>query len=94
MATVDPSYNPPSHIYDAGSPGDNSNIAFSLFGLQVAWYGIFIFIGFFVAIILICLKLKFIYKVSIDPFYYFCVIGIPSAILFARIGSCIINDAQ
>jgi len=32
-------------------------IAFSIGSLDVAWYGIFIFIGFVIAILCICIKL-------------------------------------
>jgi prolipoprotein diacylglyceryltransferase len=38
-------------------PKDGFNIAFSIGGLDVAWYGIFIFIGFMAAIFIGCIKL-------------------------------------
>lgn len=67
--------------------------AFEIGGLEVAWYGIFIFIGFAMAIILACVKLAKWYKISYDPFFYFCFIGVPVAILGARLWSFIIGDA-
>jgi len=75
-----------------GNPAPNDrNIAFHIGSHPVAWYGIFIFFGFSCAIYLICMKL-YKYKFSIEPFYYFCIFGIPTTILGARMGSCIIGQ--
>lgn len=70
-----------------------SNIAFKIGSLEIAWYGIFMMIGFFLAIVAASLKLRFWYKVSYDPFLYFCLVGIPVSILGARLWSFIIGDA-
>jgi phosphatidylglycerol:prolipoprotein diacylglycerol transferase len=59
----------------------------------VAWYGIFVTLGFCMAICIGCIKLVK-YGVSTEPFYYFCFVGIPAAILGARMGSCIIGQTQ
>lgn len=69
-------------------------IAFKLGTLEVRWYGIFIFIGFVLAIALACIKLAKWYKVPYDPFFYFIFIGVPVSILGARLWSFIIGDAQ
>lgn len=69
-------------------------IAFKIGDFEIAWYGILMTIGFLCAIAAASLKLKFWYKVSIDPFIYFCFIGIPVSILGARTWSFIIGDAS
>jgi len=77
-----------------GNPApDDRNIAFDIGSHHVAWYGIFVFFGFVCAIYLICMKL-YKYKFSVEPFYYFCIIGIPITILGARMGSCIIGQTE
>lgn len=68
-------------------------IAFKIGDLTVQWYGILIFFGFMIAIVLVILKLKLWYKVPIEPFYWFCFIGIPVSILGARTWSFVIGDA-
>ena len=73
---------------------DSYKIAFKMGSLEVAWYGIFIMIGFIASITLAIVKLRYWYKIPIDPFYYFCLMGIPTAILGARIWSCCIGDAS
>lgn len=80
-----------NNILNVWNPSDR--IAFKLGELEVAWYGIFITIGFIFAILFASLKLKFWYKVSYDPFLYFCLIGIPVSILGGRLWSFIIGDA-
>ena len=40
------------------------------------------------------LKLKLWYKVKTDPFYYYCLMGIPLAIIGARFWSCCIGDGH
>ena len=71
-----------------------SNVAFVIGNLSIDWYGIFVTIGFILAIVLSILKLKFWYKVKTDPFYYFCLMGIPFAIIGARFWSCCIGDGH
>lgn len=56
------------------------------------WYPVCIMIGFAVAILAGCLKLWKRYKVSVEPFYWFILIGVPTAILGARFGSCAIGQ--
>lgn len=73
---------------------EHQEIAFYLFGLPIAWYGIMILIGFSVAIFCVCMKLWKWYKIPVDPFYWFLFLGIPSAILGARFWSCCIGDAS
>ncbi|GMO15342.1 MAG: hypothetical protein Ta2E_06210 [Mycoplasmoidaceae bacterium] len=72
---------------------DNKNIAFTLMGNKVAWYGLTMFLGFSMSIFLACMKM-YKYKISIEPFYFFCVIGVPTAIVGARMGSCIIGQTE
>lgn len=69
-------------------------IAFNIGSLQVRWYAIFILFGFIVAIVLACLKMWKIYKISTEPFYWYILFGVPLAILGARFGSCAIGDAN
>ena len=71
-----------------------SNVAFKIGSLSIDWYGIFVTIGFVLAIVLAVLKLKLWYKVKTDPFYYYCLMGIPMAIIGARFWSCCIGDAS
>ncbi|MDR3257190.1 MAG: prolipoprotein diacylglyceryl transferase [Mycoplasmataceae bacterium] len=71
-----------------------ASTAFSIGSLEVKWYGICILGGFLCAIALACLKLWKLYKCPIDPFYWFCLLGIPLAILGARFGSYVIGDAS
>jgi prolipoprotein diacylglyceryltransferase len=46
------------------------------------------------AIFISCIKMWKLYKISIDPFYWFCLMGIPTAILGARLWSCALGDAS
>ena len=71
-----------------------SNVAFTIGSLSIDWYGIFITVGFVLAIVLSILKLKLWYKVKTDPFYYYCLMGIPLAIIGARFWSCCIGDGH
>ena len=80
----------PSVPYEPGV----SNVAFTIGSLSVDWYGIFVTIGFVLAIVLSILKLKLWYKVKTDPFYYYCLMGIPLAIIGARFWSCCIGDGH
>lgn len=54
-------------------------------------YPIFIIIGFVVAIVLSCLKMWKRYKISIEPFYWFILIGVPVSIFGANFGSCVLG---
>lgn len=83
-----------NNLLNATAPYIPTKIAFHLGSLEVAWYGIFIFIGFTMAIIIACLKLAKWYKIPYDPFFYFTMIGIPVSILGARLWSFIIGDAN
>lgn len=74
-------------------PGE-SNVAFTIGSLSIDWYGIFVTIGFVLAIVISILKLKLWYKVKTDPFYYYCLMGIPLAIIGARFWSCCIGDGH
>ncbi len=58
------------------------------------WYPVCIMLGFALAILLSCLKLKKRYRVSIEPFYWFILIGVPIAIFGARFGSCAIGQTN
>ena len=71
-----------------------ANVAFTIGSLSIDWYGIFVTIGFVLAIVLSILKLKLWYKVKTDPFYYYCLMGIPLAIIGARFWSCCIGDGH
>lgn len=79
----------PSVIWD-----ESCRIAFHIGSLPIYWYGVFIFFGFVTAIVLSIIKLVCWYKVKCDPFYYFCLMGIPIAILGARFWSCCIGDGD
>lgn len=68
--------------------------AFWIGNFSIKWYGIFIMLGFALAIFLACMKMWKRYKINIEPFYWFILIGVPTAILGARLGSCIIGDAD
>lgn len=68
-------------------------IAFSIGGMEIAWYGILFTFGFIAAIALAIVKIEYWYKVSSAPFYHFVFIGIPVSILGARIWSFMIGDA-
>lgn len=73
----------------APPPGWTPNpIAFG----NIRWYAIFIICGFIVAIVLSCLKLWKRYKVSVEPFYWFIIIGVPLAIIGANFGSCVLDS--
>lgn len=75
----DPGWNPPLPRGDTGT----------------SWmYPICITLGFIVAIVLGCLKLWKRYKVSTEPFYWFILIGVPTAIVGARFGSCAIGQTE
>ncbi|MDR2823115.1 MAG: prolipoprotein diacylglyceryl transferase, partial [Mycoplasmataceae bacterium] len=80
----------PLHPWKEGS----SEIAFFLGSFGVRWYSIFIFLGFMMAILIGVMKLWKLYKAPIEPFYWFCLMGIPTAILGARIWSCMLGDAK
>lgn len=70
---------------------DVSNVAFHIGSFPIAWYSIFILIGFALAIFLSCMKLWKWYKVPVDPFYWFILIGIPTAIIGANFWSCVLG---
>lgn len=72
----------------------DDKIAFHLGSLSISWYGIFVTIGFILAIILVVIKLATWYKIKTDPFYWFCLMAIPVAILGARFWSCCIGDLE
>ncbi len=80
--------------YGHDNPIAPNPIAFSIGSLEVRWYGILFTIGFIFAIALAYGKLKYWYKVSGEPFYWFVFIGIPVSILGARLWSFIIGDAK
>ena len=80
---------PPSNMWD-----ESDKIAFSIGSFTVAWYGIFMLIGFILAIFAAVMKLWKWYKVPVDAFYWFCLMGIPTAILGARFWSCCLGDAK
>ena len=79
----------PSHIWTS-----DDSVAFNIGSLPIKWYGIFMTIGFIIAIALAVTKLAAWYKIKTDPFFYFCLIGIPVSIFGSRIWSCIIGDAH
>ncbi len=79
----------PDHIYT-----DSDKIAFWIGNISIAWYGLFVFFGFVAAIVFGVIKLWKWYKVPVDPFYWFCLMGIPMAIFGARFWSCCLGDAQ
>lgn len=84
-------YSPP----DSGNLwSDTDKIAFSIGNLHIAWYAIFIMCAFALAITLICIKMWKYYKIPIDPFYWFIIIGVPGAIFGARIWSCVIGNTD
>ena len=70
-----------------------SPIAFKIGSFSVTYYGIFIMIGFSLAILFSVLKLKYKYKISVEPFYYFIFLGVPLAIFGASFWSCCIGDS-
>jgi len=55
-------------------------------------YPIMIILGFAVAIALSCIKMWKKYKISIEPFYWFILIGVPLAIIGANFGSCVLGE--
>lgn len=73
---------------------ESCRIAFKIGNLSVAWYAIFVFLGFAIGILAVILKLWKWYKVPVDPFYWFCVFGIITSILGGRFWSCCIGDAK
>ncbi|MDR0341055.1 MAG: prolipoprotein diacylglyceryl transferase [Mycoplasmataceae bacterium] len=66
-------------------------IAFSIGSLDITWYGLGYLFAFVVGITLVCLKLWKVYKLNIDVFYYFCIIGIPVGIFGGRFWSCMLG---
>ena len=73
----------PEKIWD-----ESKAIAFG----SVRWYAIFIILGFIVAIVAACLKMWKRYKISTEPFYWFIIIGVPTAIIGANFGSCVLGE--
>lgn len=74
---------------------DNSfGTAFTIASLDIRWYAIFVMLGFFVAIVLICYRAKYFYKLNYDFIFYFVIIAIPSSLLGARFWSCVIGDTS
>jgi len=61
-------------------------------GGQSWMYPICIILGFVVAIVLACIKMWKRYKVSTEPFYWFILIGVPTAIFGANFGSCVLDS--
>ncbi len=86
MNNIFSSVGPPIDIYKSSYA-----VAFTIGGVDVAWYAIFIMVGFIVAILLACLKMWKYYKVPVDPFYWFIFIGVPTAIIGANFWSCLIG---
>lgn len=66
-------------------------IAFYIGNLPIAWYAIFIMFGFALAIFLTCMKLWKRYGISVEPFYWYILIGVPLGIFGANFGSCVIG---
>ena len=88
LGTVSPEL-VPSTIWN-----QDCRVAFYIGSLPIMWYGIFVTIGFILAIALAVVKLSAWYKSKTDPFFYFFLIGIPVAILGARFWSCCIGDCK
>lgn len=71
---------------------EDVKIAFYIGSFGVPWYAIFIMFGFILAIVLACLKMWKRYKISIEPFYWFILIGVPFGIFGANFGSCVLGE--
>lgn len=71
---------------------EDIKIAFSIGSMHITWYAIFIMFGFALAILLTCLKLWKRYNLSIEPFYWFILIGVPVGIFGANFGSCVLGE--
>lgn len=70
-------------------PSDD-NFATAFAGIQ--WYAIFVILGFFVSIIIICYRCEKYYKIKYDFIFYFALICLPTSFFGARIWSGIIGD--
>ena len=81
---------PPDIIWNDVFSGGYA-VAFSIGSMSVSWYSIFILMGFALAIFLSCMKLWKWYKVPVDPFYWFILIGVPVAIFGANFWSCVLG---
>ena len=84
----------PQELIPTNPWNSDCRVAFYIGSLPIMWYGIFVAIGFILAIVLAVVKLAAWYKIKTDPFFYFCLIGIPVSIFGARIWSCCIGDAH
>ncbi|MCF0227366.1 MAG: prolipoprotein diacylglyceryl transferase [Malacoplasma sp.] len=73
---------------------DGCRVAFSIGGLPIMWYGIFVTVGFILAIALAGIKIAVWYKIKTDPLFYFCLILIPVSIFGARLWSCCIGNTE
>ena len=82
------------NLYAAQGDNHISDVAIEWGSLQISWYGILAFIGFAVAIAFAACKIKFWYKIPLEPFFWFCFIAIPTAIIGARSWSYIIGDSE
>lgn len=80
---------PPDNLYTEADA-----IAFKIGSLDIRWYGIMIFFAFLTAIIFVCIKLWKWYKIPVDPFYWFILMGVPVSLLGARFWSCCIGDTE
>lgn len=88
-------------ITTVGAQGSLNNFvhahreAFNIGGnFPVYWYGIIFMCGFGIAVLAYCLRLKFYYKVSWEPAFYYLFLCVPVTILCARLWSLAIGDAQ
>ncbi len=64
-------------------PIEMNKVAFTLFGRDIAWYGIIICLGVILALIYAMRKIKF-EKLNTDDFLDVVIVAIPLAIVFAR----------
>lgn len=72
----------------------DNKIAFEIGSIPVSWYGIIAFFGFLIAIGFAFCKVKWWYKIPMEPIFYFAFIAIPVSILGARCWSFIIGDSK
>ncbi len=73
---------------------DSFRIAFIMWDLPIYWYAIFVMLGFLTGLVIACIKLHYVYKISYDLAIYYIFIAIPASIFGARLWSCAIGDAQ
>lgn len=80
-------------LFDARWTGDIKSVAFTVFGREIAWYGIVVTLGMLTGLVLGTLRAKKVRLTSDDVLELF-LFAIPFGVLFARLGYVVFRPEE